>query len=278
MEQARRAVGRTSVHDAGSAVQPDSIGSGWLTIPPAPAALDGADALSVGPAARSVVLNEAHLESRRIISYDVADQRSKSFDMLRTQILQAMDHKKWQLLAVTSPVAGCGKTLTAVNLALAIARQPGRSVLLVDMDLQKPQVARRLGIRCNTGLLGVLSGQSTVSEAMVTAHIGHHQLMVLPAEGATTDSSDWMASQAMQSVIQEIRRDFRSTTVILDMPPILLSDDVIAVLPQVDCALLVTAVGKTTVADVEECNKYLRSTSVVRVVVNKVPASNNRYY
>ena len=157
--------------------------------------------LAGGQHVRSVALDEAHLESRRIISYDVSDQRAKSFDILRTQILQSMDKKKWQVLAVTSPTAGCGKTLTAINLALSIARQPERSALLVDMDLQKPQVARRLGIRCETGLLSVLEGHATLPEAMISAYAGRHQLMVLPAERATADSSEWMASRAMQGVI-----------------------------------------------------------------------------
>ena len=53
--------------------------------------------------------------------------RSKAFDMLRTQVLQAMDQHQWQLLAITSPTPGCGKTLTAINLALSIARQADRS-------------------------------------------------------------------------------------------------------------------------------------------------------
>ena len=82
----------------------------------------------------------------------------------------------------------------------------------------------------------------------------------------------------MREVLDAIKRDFRPWTVILDLPPMLLGDDVLAVLPVVDCALLVTAVGTTTVAEVEECNRYLQSTNVVRVVVNKVPDWNNRYY
>ena len=52
--------------------------------------------------------------------------------MLRTQVLQAMDHNGWQILAITSPTAGCGKSVTACNLAMSIARLPERSVLLVD--------------------------------------------------------------------------------------------------------------------------------------------------
>ena len=227
---------------------------------------------------RAVTLDAARLELRRIISFDVADQRSKSFDVLRTQILQEMDRKHWQILAVTSPTAGCGKTLTAINLALSIARQPERKALLVDMDLRKPQVARRLGVGCETGVVGVLEGQSGLPAAMVRAQVGRHEVLVLPAETTPTDSSEWMASRAMREVLEAIKRDFRPWTVILDLPPMLLGDDVLAILPLVDCALLVTAVGTTTVAEVEECNRYLQSTNVVRVVVNKVPDWNNRYY
>ena len=151
-------------------------------------------------------------------------------------------------------------------------------MLLVDLDLRKPQVARRLGIGCETGLVGVLERQSSLPAAMVRARIGRHELLVLPAETTTPDSSEWMASRALREVLDTIKRDFRPWTVVLDLPPMLLGDDVLAVLPVVDCALLVTAVGTTTVAEVEECNRYLQSTNVVRVVVNKVPDWNNRYY
>jgi protein-tyrosine kinase len=249
--------------------------------PPLPHAQPGLNGLETGfvlTQIPAIELNAARLESRRIISYDVADQRSRSFDVLRTQILQEMDRKQWQILAVTSPTAGCGKTLTAVNLAMSIARQPERAALLVDMDLRKPQVARRLGITCENGLVGVLEGQSSLPAAMVRAQIGRHEVLVLPAETMPTDSSEWMASRAMREVLATIKRDFRPWTVILDLPPMLMGDDVLAVLPIVDCALLVTAVGTTTVAEVEECNRFLQSTSVVRVVVNKVPDWNNRYY
>jgi protein-tyrosine kinase len=278
MEWARRIVGRVGLATAGDARAPVGSGVAWPEPPPLPGALDDARNLPIGLPIRSVALDEAQLESRRIISYNVADQRSKSFDILRTQILQSMHKNKWQVLAITSPTAGCGKTLTAINLALSIARQPECSALLVDMDLQKPQVARRLGIPCETGMLGLLEGHATLPDALIRAHAGRHQLTVLPTERATAESSEWMGSRALQSVIQEIRQEFRSSTIVLDMPPMLLGDDVIALLPQIDCVLLVTAAGMTTVAEVEECNKYLRSANVVRIAVNKIPESNKRYY
>src|SRR5919109_4833460 len=58
----------------------------------------------------AIELVPSHLESMRIIAHDAADARAKSFDMLRTQVLQTMATNGWRLLAVTSPSAGCGKT------------------------------------------------------------------------------------------------------------------------------------------------------------------------
>src|ERR1700722_17013008 len=67
-----------------------------------------------------VELDVAHLQSRRIVSYDGMDPRSRPFDMLRTEILQTMNQRGWKSLAVTSPTPSCGKTLIAVNLALSM--------------------------------------------------------------------------------------------------------------------------------------------------------------
>jgi protein-tyrosine kinase len=198
--------------------------------------------------------------------------------MLRTQVLQAMDLKAWQFVAVTSPAPGCGKTLTAVNLALSIARRSERSVMLVDMDLQKPQVAKYLGLKCDSGLVEVLNGQSALPEAIVRSQIAHQELLVLPTRASTAGSAELLASRAMTATLQQIKRDYPSRTIVLDLPPLLSSDDAIAVLPQVDCVLLVTAVGNTTVAQIEECSKHLLSADVVRVVLNKVPEADAKEY
>ena len=223
-------------------------------------------------------LNAAYLESKRIISHDIKDTRTRSFDMLRTQVLQSMDEKSWQLLGVTSPTPGCGKSLIAVNLALSIARLPERSVLLIDMDLHKPQVANTLGFKCNQGLMSVLEGRTTLSSALIQAHIRNQHFLVLPCETSTLDSSEWMASRSMSALLQDIKRDFRGWTVILDLPPILPSDDVISILPQIDSVLFVVAIGATKVAEIKECNKHLDATPIVRVVVNKATDAASTYH
>lgn len=226
---------------------------------------------------KEVHLDRKHLENGRLIAHNAADPRASSFDMLRTQVLQSMDQRNWQFLAVTSPTAGCGKTVTSINLALSIARQPERAVFLVDLDLHRPQVASCLGIKCQTGLLSVLDGRSGLPDAMVQACIDSYQFLVLPAEGPILGSSELLASRAMSSLLQTIKRDFRYYTVILDMPPMLTGDDVIALLPQLDCVLLVAAVGISTLSELKQCSKHLQSSEVVRVVLNKTPDSTVGY-
>src|SRR5215475_6209145 len=168
-----------------------------------------------------LTLDPRHLESRRIVAHDVRDPRAKSFDILRTQVLRTMDTSHWQMLGITSPTPACGKTLTSVNLALSIARQSDRAVLLVDLDLQKPQVAACLGLTCSTGVLSVVEGATRLQDALISARIAGSRIAVLPTEHPITGSSEWMTSAGMRAMLQAIRSDFQSWTVILDMPPVL---------------------------------------------------------
>jgi protein-tyrosine kinase len=218
---------------------------------------------------KNFALRAPHLEAMRILAYNKDDLRSRSFAMLRTQVLQAMDNSGWQFLAVTSPTAGCGKTVTACNLALSIARLPERSVLLVDLDMRKPKVAGYLGIKPNCGVLSVLQGHQHLSDAIVQVAIEREQLLVLPSEQSDT-SSEWMASLTMATLLETIKREFRSRIVIMDLPPILAGDDVLSILPHLQSVLLVAEAGKSSLSEIKECSKHLKQTPVVRVVINKV--------
>ena len=228
--------------------------------------------------AQDVTLDAAYLESKRIIAHDIADFRSRSFDMLRTQILQSMDMRSWQFLGITSATEGCGKSVVAVNLALSIARQPERSVLLVDLDLQKPQVANYLGLNCERGILSVLAGRASLQDVLVQARIRNGQALVLPCESRTANSSAWIASRAMSALLQDIKRSFANWTVVFDLPPTLASDDVISILPRLDCVAFVVGAGTTTTEEIKECNKHLESAEIVRVILNKAEDGNASYY
>jgi protein-tyrosine kinase len=225
-----------------------------------------------------VRLNPAHLEATRIVAHNSSGAHGRYFDMLRTQVLQEFDKNSWQFLAVTSPTAGCGKTVTACNLALSISRLPERSVLLVDCDLQKPKVSEYLGLKREQGVLSVLGGSATLPEVIVRALVGRTNMLVLPGEVCHGGSSEWMASQTMTSLLQGIRTEFRSRIVIFDLPPVLVGDDVLSILPQMDATLFIAAVGSTSVSQIKECRKHLQGTPVVRIVVNKATEPTESYY
>jgi capsular exopolysaccharide synthesis family protein len=190
-----------------------------------------------------------------------------------------MDKGGWQLLAITSPTPGCGKTVTACNLALSIARLPERSVLLVDLDMRKPKVTNYLGIKRDFGLLSVLQGRQTLSDAIVQVGIEREQFLVLPGE-QTKNSSEWMASPTMGTLLETIKREFRSRIIILDLPPILAGDDVLSIVPHLQSVLLVAEAGRSSVAEIKQTAKLLKGKPIVRLVLNKIaePEATDRYH
>jgi Mrp family chromosome partitioning ATPase len=228
---------------------------------------------------RGLQLDPTHLETTRIVAHGGNDDpHGRYFDMLRTQVLQEMDQNGWQFLAITSATPACGKTVTACNLAMSISRLAGRSVMLVDLDLQKPRVSEYLGLNSKAGVLSVLDNRAALSSVVVEASVSRSKLLILPGEICKRGSAEWMASQAMGTLLQTIKREYRSRIVIFDMPPLLIGDDVISILPQMEAVLLVAGVGNSSVADIKECQKHLANTPVVRVVVNRVTEMVDDYY
>lgn len=219
-----------------------------------------------------IELDPNHLQSQRIVAFNGKDSGSRAFDILRAEVLRAMDLNGWKTIGVTSPTPGCGKTVTATNLALSMARQAERQVCLVDLDFQRPQVANSLGLKSQEGALDVIEGRIGLIGATRIVRVGGSRLEVLPTT-PSLDLSDVVASAEMKTFLQELTGYGQSRIVVLDLPPILTSHDVITVLPQVDCILFVVGVGVSKISDVEECDKYLEAANVLRIVLNKAPLS-----
>ena len=230
------------------------------------------------PRIAETTLSESYLESRRIIAHRHDDPRARSFDMLRTQVLHTMYEKDWRLVAMTSPTPGCGKTVTAINLALSMSRHPDTSVLLVDMDLRNPRVAKILGLKPKADIVSVLNREAILQDALIQARASSTSLTILPCVEPVTSSYEWMASRQTGDLIQELRTNAHARIVIVDLPPVLAGGDAMPVLAQADCVLFVAAVGTTTAADMREADKHLQSTPIVRVVLNKVAKASHAYY
>ncbi|MBS3803297.1 MAG: CpsD/CapB family tyrosine-protein kinase [Oleiphilaceae bacterium] len=203
----------------------------------------------------------------RIVAADPGDPRRSQFGVLRTKVLQEMEKNGWRTLAITSPRSGCGKTVVAINLAIKIAQMTDRTALLVDFDFRRPQVANYLGITEGYSLADVLHGRADVADALVNPDMP--RLLLMPMYQPEPNSAELLSSSGVGDLIAELRTRYTDRVVIFDLPPLLGSDDAIAVLPKIDCVLLVVGDRESSWAEIEESMEHLSSASFLGTVLNK---------
>lgn len=225
---------------------------------------------------RVVKLPPEHLEKNRIVAFDKNSPLSSNFDLLRTLVLKKMDAKGWRTMAITSPTPEAGKSMVAINLAISIAQQTNKTAILVDFDLRRPKIGSYLGIPMEKSLNDLLEGQSTLSEALVNPDIP--RLVILPTKKSVRNSSETLSSRKISDLIKDVRERYESRIVIFDLPPLLVADDSIALLPQVDCILLVVANGMSTRQEIEESLRLLPAENLIGTVFNKAEVETGNYY
>ncbi|OPF64635.1 protein tyrosine kinase [Hydrogenophaga sp. H7] len=224
-----------------------------------------------------VPMDPAHLERHRVVAHQKAHPASWAFDVLRTQVLQKMDESGWRTLAVTSPSVESGKTVVAINLAISIAQQTNRTALLVDFDLRRPSVARSLGLNRPKSLNDFLDGHASLAEALVNP--GIERFVVLPTNRPVNSASELLSSAKVGKLIKDLRERYSDRIVIFDLPPVLAADDVMSVLPRIDCVLMVVGSGVSTQTEVEEAMNRLSKANMLGVILNKDESpTQNAYY
>lgn len=202
-----------------------------------------------------------------IVSGVGSDAVSSAYKMLRTHVLQRLTANGWNVLAITSPGPGEGKTLTALNLAITMAREGNHTVLLVELDLRQPTLHDLLGYEPGPGITDYLRRDTPLSEVMVNP--GIDRLVVIPAGRPAESSSDLLSSPRMVDLVRELKERYPSRLVLFDVPPLLTSADGLAFVPYVDAALLVVAEGQTSYEDVEMAKDLLASTHLLGAVMNR---------
>jgi len=233
---------------------------------PLPAEGDTQDVRVVYTHTRSVESAPEVLRRNRVIA-GLDDAAIKSvYKILRTQVLQRMKANGWSTLAITSPCAGEGKSLTAVNLAISIAREVNHTVLLVDLDLRHPSVARYFGYEPDLGMRDYLLDDFPLSDVLFTP--GIDRLAVLPGGTPLTDSSELLSAPKMVRLAEELKGRYRDRIVIYDMPPLLASDDVLVFAPHVDALLLVIQDGRTRKDELNSAMELLDGVNVIGSVLN----------
>ncbi|MGE3511362.1 MAG: CpsD/CapB family tyrosine-protein kinase [Vicinamibacterales bacterium] len=221
-------------------------------------------------------LDPATLKAHCIASAEDNKQGQTAYKMLRTQVMQRMSARGWNALAITSPAPEDGKTVTAINLAISLAREMHHTVLLVDMDLRNPSVHRYLGLQPQKGIDDYLLREVPMSDVLVNP--GIERLVLLPGRTAVENSSEILASPSMGRLVQELKSRYPSRIVIFDLPPLLAADDALSFAPYVDAFLLVFRDGKTTKTEVEHSMEILKDVPIIGTVLNGSDERLSAYY
>jgi Mrp family chromosome partitioning ATPase len=220
---------------------------------------------------------DARRMERHCILPMVSDKAAlRAFKILRTRVLRRLEHNKWHSLAVSGVAIGEGKTLTAINLAMALAQDVNTWVYLVDLDLQRPQVSSYLGLDVELGLSEYLTGEASVDN--IIYDIGMERLAVVPTTRPFQNSSEYLTSPRMLELLHTLEREAPRRILVFDMPPLLASDDVLAFAPQIDALLLVVSEGVTGRSLLRGAQEVLAEMNLAGVVLNRSRERNDTAY
>jgi protein-tyrosine kinase len=219
----------------------------------------------------------AELKEKRVIATGDTQAAGHAYRMLRTQILQRARGHGLSTLGVVSAVNGEGKTLTAVNLALSLAAEPNQSVLLLDLDLRRPAVARTLGLAAQRGLESWFGGDEPTRNVCYGIE-GVERFYVLPTMAPVIGSSEVLAGIGTRKLFNELKGRDPGRMLIVDLPPVLLSDDALMVAPLLDAVVLVVNERRTKREDVVRVVELLGNTRIVGTVLNRSSESEKRAY
>lgn len=218
---------------------------------------------------RSVDLDEHTMKEKRLVASFAHDARSEPYRQLRGQVLKMFRANGWQTLAVTSPNTDSGSTLTAINLAISLSMETNQTVMLVDLNLGNPGVAKTFGFGdVEYGIIDYVRGEQSLEDVLVNP--GFERLVVAPARVHSGFTSEVLSSPEMVKVVNELVDRYPSRIIIFDLPSVLDNDDALVFAPKCDATLMVLDEGGSKVMDIERAYKLLEGCNVIGSVLNKV--------
>jgi len=182
---------------------------------------------------------------------------SENYRLVRTNLQHSISGDAPQVLLVTSPEKGDGKTLTAVNLAVTMA-QSGKRTVLVDSDLRRPNAHRMLDLDSEPGVAEILKTDGSIPDHIRPTAIDN--LHFLPAGRSDVPPAESLGSDRMKKLLERLRGDYE--VVIIDSPPVLAVSDPVLLSTQSDATLLVVSADRTDFRAVEVTEKTLSAVGV----------------
>ena len=205
------------------------------------------------------------MRSQRIVTLDRGREASY-FDKLRTRMLQQMQANDWRRVAITSPGMGSGKTTIALNLAFSLSRQTRTRVILSEMDLRKPAIKKILGVKTQRDFAEVVNGNAGFED---------HGFCIRPnfavgmLQSPLGNPAEMLQDAGLGTTLDAMEAQYDPTMMMFDMPPLQVSDDVMAFADKVDCVMIIAAAEHTKMAELDACEREVADvTNVLGVVLN----------
>ncbi len=221
-------------------------------------------------------LNLARLASLGFVTPDSPRSRiADEFRVLKRPLLgniigeRVIPIKHANLIMVTSSVPGEGKTFSAVNLAMSIAMELDKTVLLVDADVARPSLPKLLGLPHDKGLLDVLKDKSIdLSEVLIRTNI--EKLSIVQAGTQQAQATELLGSDEMARLLEEISTRYADRIVIFDSPPLLVTTEARVLATQMGQIVFVVNAENTLQRDVLQALATIEACPVKMMVLNQV--------
>lgn len=200
---------------------------------------------------------------------------AEEFRMMKRPLLNnafgrhsAMQVRRGRLIMVTSSLPREGKTFTATNLALSIAMEVDRTVLLVDADVARPAVLDTLGFQADRGLMDVLTEPDLdIPDVLLRTNV--EGLSVLPAGRPHGRSTELLASQAMMQLLDDLYERYDDRVILFDSPPLLATSEPGVLAHHMGQVVMVVDADTTPASSVERAMEQLQSCDVVLSMLNR---------
>ena len=244
---------------------PDTAGASALAFDDAPAPL-ATQVEEPRPAASEPgrTVRGARFDRNLVAVLTAGSPVAEQYRALRTRIAQADRGSAVDVVLLTSPGRGEGKSLTAANLSLTMGQDLQTRVCVVDANLRNPRLHGLFGVAEGPGLSDVLAGRATLADALV--RFEDQAVVLLPAGQPPAYPAELLGSTAMRRTIELLRTQF--DRVIIDAPAAGPLADVGILAPLVDGVLLVVQSGVTTKPAIQEAVSTIPVDKFLGVVLN----------
>jgi capsular exopolysaccharide synthesis family protein len=189
---------------------------------------------------------------------------AEQYRALRTRILHTDNGAAVNVVLVTSPGFGEGKSLTVANLGLTMAQEYQRRICIVDANLRRPDQHRLFGIADGTGLADVLAGGLALDDAFIT--LEDHHITLLPGGTAPAHPAELLGTTTMRRTLETLRSRF--DCVLIDAPPASPLADVGILTPLVDSVLIVVRAGITAKPAIHDAVGAIDHGKLLGIVLN----------